>query len=125
MQDLDISLSDWGPLDAVVERFRGRFSLSSDYASKFGLVWLLMHTTLLHRGITRHRDLVMISYEDLLTVPGKVSARLSDHLRTDVALADAPPHQKGGREFFRDSIDVELARDCMALFDAYRDASRQ
>jgi len=124
LRDLNITLSDWRPIDAIIDRFSGRFSLSSDFASKCALRWLLQHATLQQRGILQSSAVVPIAYEDILAHPEQVSMRLSAHLQADVGLP-AMPHQRDGTDFFRDSIDVQLARDCMELFEAFREASRQ
>jgi hypothetical protein len=123
LHDLGITLADWRAIDAIADDFRGRFSLSSDFASKFALSWLLLHTTLLQRGITRHPGVALISYEDLVSNPGIAAARLSRHLCMNISLPEAPLRQ-GQNDFFTDRIDVQLARDCIRLFEYYRDAAR-
>ena len=124
LRDLNITLSDWRPIDAIIERFSGRFSLSSDFASKCALRWLLQHATLQQRGILKSPAVVPIAYEDILAYPEQVSTRLSAHLQANVVLP-AMSHQRDGADFFRDSIDVQLARDCMKQFEAFREVSRQ
>ncbi len=86
LRDLNITLSDWGPIDAIIERFSGRFSLSSDFASKCALRWLLQHATLQQRGILKSPAVVLIAYEDILAYPEQVSTRLSAHLQANVVL---------------------------------------
>lgn len=124
LQDLGISIADWASIDSIAERYRGRFSLSGDFASKFALNWLLMHATLLQRGITLHPEMTLIAFEDLVATPLKISNQLSEYLQIDVTLPPVPP-QTFERTFFSDKIDVQLVRDSAEMFRTYQDATRR
>jgi hypothetical protein len=124
LRDLRISIADWEPIDRIIERYRGRFSLSGDFASKFALNWLLMHAALLERGIILHPKMTLVAYEDLVAAPAKISNQLSEYLQIDLVLPPVPP-QIFERTFFTDKIDVQLVRDCAEIFRVYQDASRR
>jgi hypothetical protein len=124
LQDLRIQLPDWNALDRITERYRSRFSLTGDFASKFALNWLLLHVTLLQRGIDRHPATVVIAYDDLVEEPQFVEKQLSQHLQTNIALPRIPS-RTSENYYFVDSIDIQLAQDCLEIFQKFKRVARQ
>jgi hypothetical protein len=121
LKDVGVTLTSWHEIDAVLDRYRGRFSPSSNSASMFALNWLLLHTALVQRRLIIHPDVVIVRYEDLVESPGKTARILADRLGIQITFPDRFRRDQE-RHFFRDQIDVQLARDCMNLFQMYQDS---
>lgn len=121
LRDVGVTLESWVEVDRVLDKYGGRFDAQQDQASVVALGWLLLHVALQGRGILGAAGCSVVDYDDLFD-DGALGRKMAP-------LFDAParigPARRRRREthFFSSSVDVELMKDCLDTYDAFRAGS--
>jgi hypothetical protein len=122
LSDLNITFSSWDPVDCYIEKYSSRFNSTGDYASLIALNWLLMHTLLICRGICTNRSCAIVLYDDIFHNKDAVDRNVTKLLGSDVNIS-FPKYSSRERRFYKEDIDVELAKDCMETYAYLKRAS--
>jgi len=119
LRDVGVDLEDWAEVDRLMDKYAGRFDPRRDAPSVVALGWLLLHAALLGRGILGAAGCAVVDYPDLFDPEGALARKLAPALGASVPLR---PARRRVREThaFASSIDVELAADCLDLYDTFR-----
>lgn len=111
----------WEEVDRLFGKYSGRFDPRRDAPSVVALGWLLLHAAVLGRGLLGAAGCAVVDYDDLFDQGGALARKLRPVLGTDIRLPP-PPGRRVRDDAFASSVDIELARDCLALYGRFCDA---
>ena len=119
MRDVGVTLESWAEVDRVLDKYGGRFDAQRDLPSVVALSWLLLHAALRGRGILGAAGCAVVDYDDLFDAGGALSRKMAPLFSAPVQIA---PARRRRREthFFSSSVDVELMKDCLDTYNAFR-----
>lgn len=121
LRDVGVELEDWAGVDRLMDKYAGRFDPRRDAPSVVALGWLLLHAALQGRGILGAAGCAVVDYPDLFDPGGALARKVAPALGAAVPLHPAR-RRKRETHAFASSIDVELAADCLDLYETFRSA---
>ena len=119
LRDVGVELESWAEVDRLMDKYAGRFDPRRDAPSVVALGWLLLHAALQGRGLLGAAGCAVVDYADLFDPGGALAHKLAPALGATVPLRPALRRVRETHAF-ASSIDIELASDCLDLYDNFR-----
>ena len=119
LRDVGVTLESWAEVDRLLDKYAGRFDAQGDLPSVVALGWLLLHTALRSRGILDAAGCAVVDYDDLFDAGGALSRKVAPLLGAPAAVRPAHRRRREAHAF-ASRLDIELARDCLDTYEAFR-----
>ena len=119
LRDVGVTLESWAEVDRVLDKYGGRFDPQRDLPSVVALSWLLLHAALQGRGILGAAGCAVVDYDDLFDAGGALSRKMAPLFGAPVQIAPAGRRRRE-THFFSSSVDIELMKDCLDTYNAFR-----
>ena len=122
LRDAGVTLECWAEVDRVLDKYAGRFDARRDLPSVAALSWLLLHAALRGRGILGAAGCAVVDYDDLFDDGGALSRKMAPLFGAPVQIAPARRRRRE-TQFFSSSVDIELMKDCLDAYHAFRNGA--